>query len=337
MGNTQQLLVWGWRLPFMLGLGLFFYSLWAKKWLKTTETFSDLETSPYVHHNPIKYVCSHNRGILFKFILASALQHGSAYLIFVFLPSYLSSEVMRGRSVDAWIDSSAYSTNCINSIIFLPICVIIGYYADRIGTMGFLTLSSIAVIFSAPFLFYGLSISNSSTMNWFLQFLLVMACVPMWGCIYFWYINTLLPDPRTRVTVYGVAYNLGAAVFGGTASLIGTFFVASMGPINGMIMCGLWMSINAVICASTIGYIAFCGEHKRRDNVMESRFEIDRDAKVVNGKWFYTNNCKLDPIDEEFENESESELDSFSDSEFIHFTSSEEIDVQSKYSCDSDL
>ena len=40
-------------------------------------------------------------------------------------------------------------------------------------------------------------------------------------------IAKLLPDPRTRVTIYGVGYNLGAAVFGGTATLIGSSFVSS--------------------------------------------------------------------------------------------------------------
>merc|ERR1712228_159052 len=130
------------------------------------------------------------------------------------------------------------------------------------------TLSSIAVIFSAPFLFYGLSISNSSTMNWFLQFLLVMACVPMWGCIYFWYINTLLPDPRTRVSVYGVGYNLGAAVFGGTASLIGTSLVSSMGPINGMIWSVIWMSVMATMALERLRLLNFLKSHKEKKRIL---------------------------------------------------------------------
>eukprot|EP01084_Bolivina_argentea_P037079 68533_1 len=74
--TETQLYHWGWRVPFLFGIGLFIYSLWAKKWLKTTETFSHLETSPYIHRNPIKYVCSHNYGLLVKFVLASSLQHG---------------------------------------------------------------------------------------------------------------------------------------------------------------------------------------------------------------------------------------------------------------------
>ena len=312
-------------------------ALWAKKSLKTTETFSDLETSPYIHRNPIKYACSHNAGLLIQFVLASSLQHCSIYMLFVFLPSYLSSSELRGSSAEdgnQWIDENAYTINCINSILFLPFTVIVGYFVDKIGAMPFLCCSCFVITFVSPFLFYALALSESSIMNWFLQFVLVSACVPLWGCIYFWYISELLTDPRTRVTIYGVAYNLGAAVFGGTASLIGTSFVASMGPTNGMVLCGIWMSINAVVCISTVGYIQFCGSDQREKAamMMDCEYAIER-KYYQNEKWFMH---KLDPINEDQEDDSESTFDSYSDSEFIHFTSSEEFDVHSKYSCDCD-
>jgi len=179
-------------------------------------------------------------------------------MIFVFLPSYLSSDVMRGRIGDGFVDEYAYTINCINSIIFLPIVVLIGYYTDRVGTMPFISVSTFVIALLSPFLFYGLAMSTSSYMNWFLQFVLVLCCVPLWGCIFYWYINKLLPDPRTRVTIYGVGYNLGAAFFGGTASLIATTFVEETGAINGMILSGIWMSVMAVLCVGTVFYTEFC-------------------------------------------------------------------------------
>ena len=299
-------------------------ALWAKKWLKKTETFSHLETSPYIHRNPIKYVCSHNRGVLIKFILASSIQHGSAYMIFVFLPSYLSSEVMRGTMDDGFIDEYAYTINCINSILFLPVVVTIGYFTDYLGTMPFISVSTLATMCISPFLFYGLAMSTSSIMNWFLQFLLVMACVPVWGCIFYWYIKYLLPDPRTRVTIYGVGYNLGAAFFGGTASLIGTSFVEELGPVNGMVMSGAWMSIMAVLCIGTIGYIKYCemsGKEKTDypDSVTERKKAFGQGT--MNSTWYLR---KLDPIQEE--GSSDDDIASFT-SDDDRFNSSEENDI----------
>eukprot|EP01083_Nonionella_stella_P315030 1136816_1 len=292
--NEDQMTLWGWRIPFLLGIGLFLFSFCAKKWLKTTNTFSHLEDSPYVHHNPIRHVCSHNNALLLKFVFVSALQHGSGYLIFVFLPSYLSSSVLRGAE-DGWTDDNAYIINSINSVLFLPICVLVGYYADRIGTLPFICFSCGIVIFLAPFLFYGLAISTSSVMNWFLQFMLTMCCVPLWGCIFFWYISELLMDPRTRVTIYGVGYNAGAAVFGGTASLIGTALVSSFGSTYGMIASGLWMSILAML---TIGIVAFIVLRKAAtesgDTAMETK---SYEAEPFTSLWYL--NSKYKSLDEE--------------------------------------
>ena len=220
-------------------------------------------------------------------------------MIFVFLPSYLSSDVMRGE-LDGFTDDHAYSMNCINSILFLPICILVGYFVDRVGAMPFIAISSALVIFASPFLFYGLAISTSSTMNWFLQFLLVLSCVPIWGCIYYWYIKYLLPDPRTRVTIYGVGYNLGAAVFGGTASLIGTSFVSSMGPINGMIWSGIWMSIMAVLCIGTVVYVqVFEGQIETKALDSKGVNKYDGNNKGFTSKWYLNPEfAKLDTIQE---------------------------------------
>eukprot|EP00483_Globobulimina_turgida_P004984 UN04994 len=206
---------------------------------------------------------------------------------------------MRGRGTDGWIDDYAYTINCINSVLFLPICVVVGYFTDKLGTMPFLCVSAIIVTFVSPFLFYGLSISESSMMNWFLQFLLILSCVPIWGCIFFWYINTLLPDPRTRVTIYGVGYNLGAALFGGTASLIGTAFVSSMGSINGMIWSGVWMSIMAVLCIGCVSFIEFCEKQPNGPVSFQAKF-MGKSENAFNSTWYLNSKYKqLDTINEE--------------------------------------
>lgn len=195
-------------------------------------------------HNPIRDTCSRQRGAFLKFVLASSLQHGSAYMVFVFLPTYLSSDVMRGSADDGYTDSNAFIFNTINSIAYLPLCVGVGHFVDRYGAIPFLSVSALSITVMAPFVFYGFAVSTSSILNWALQFVLVVALCPMLGgTSYFWYIDSLLSDPRTRVTVYGVGYNLGAALFGGTATLIGTAMVTAMGPTDGMVWAGVWYVI----------------------------------------------------------------------------------------------
>merc|ERR1719445_2026475 len=175
---------WGWRIPFLLGIGLFIFSLIARRWLTATEAFTELEETESVsQRNPIKEVCAHSRLTLLKFVTASSLQHGSAYLIFVFVPTFLSSSVMRGASEDGWTDPNAFELNSVNSVVFLPLCVVIGYFADKIGAFPFLAVSATATALASPFVFYALAVSTSSWLNWALQFGLVLAMVPIWSTI----------------------------------------------------------------------------------------------------------------------------------------------------------
>lgn len=242
--------------------------------METTVTFTRLENSPYVHRNPIKYVCSHNSGTLMKFVFASSIQHGSAYMIFVFLPSYLENGDLR----PSFTNTYAYTINCINSVAYLPLILLVGYLTDitEKGALKFLMISNVAVIFLSPFVFYALSISKSYLTDWLLQFIMVAACVPMWGSIFFWYISELLPDPRTRVTIYGVGYNLGAAVFGGTASLIASSLVESAGSTAGMVLSGSWMSMMALMCLLCVGFIEFVEKPRK---ARERYYNIRRGGK----------------------------------------------------------
>lgn len=237
----------------------------SRKWLKTTETFAAVESAVQgVEHNPIKDTCSRQRGQFFKFVLASSLQHGAAYMVFVFIPTYLSSDVMRGNADDHFTDPNAFIFNTINSIAYLPMCVAVGYFVDKIGAIPFLSVSALSITVMAPFVFYGFAVSTSSILNWALQFVLVVALCPiLGGTSYFWYIDSLLPDPTTRVTVYGVGYNLGAALFGGTATLIGTAMVSSLGPTDGMVWSGVWLSILAILTVVMVGFVEFCEKSSR--------------------------------------------------------------------------
>ncbi len=45
--------------------------------------------------NPFKYALKHHKKTLLQFVFGGALQHGGYYLIFTFLPDYMSTSDMR--------------------------------------------------------------------------------------------------------------------------------------------------------------------------------------------------------------------------------------------------
>ena len=114
-------------------------------------------------------------------------------------------------------------------------------------------------------------------MDWLLQFILTCIYSLIHGCIYYWYISKLLIDPRTRVTLFGVGYNLGAACFGGTASLIGSAFVAGEGSETGIALLGVWLSVLAVVAFSIIFHVERSTRYRNGLN------ENEKDVSYLSG------------------------------------------------------
>ena len=254
--SESDLQSYGWRIPFWFGIGLIFVAIWGKKSMQESSTFVEMENHAQIKNNPLKYACNNHFDILLKFMFVSCLQHGSAYSTYVFLPSYLSSESMHG-----WSDHSAYAINAINNVISLPLVLLVGYFTDKAKYKAatFLFPGCILAFLFSPVLFWGFSQTQKGMtgiwMDWLLQFILTCIYSLIHGCIYYWYISKLLMDPRTRVTLFGVGYNLGAACFGGTASLIGSGFVAGKGSEIGTALLGVWLSVLAVVAFSIIFYV----------------------------------------------------------------------------------
>ena len=82
---------------------------------------------------------------------------------------------------------------------------------------------------------------------------------------------------RSKNKICGVGYNLGAACFGGTASLIGSGFVAGKGSEIGTALLGVWLSVLAVVAFSII----FCVGRKsgNRNGLNEN----ETDASCLSG------------------------------------------------------
>ena len=73
-----------------------------------------------------------------------------------------------------------------------------------------------------------------------------MACLLYWlaAATFHWEFTVLMPDPRDRVTIYGVGYNLAGVIFGGTANVFGSFLVTEFGMI--------------LLCCCAFVFVCFC-------------------------------------------------------------------------------
>ena len=118
-------------------------------------------------------------------------------------------------------------------------------------------------------------------------------------------------NSNTTITT-GVGYNLGAALFGGSASLIGASMVSSMGPVNGMVWSGIWMTIMALMCITTAGYIEFWEKRYAQkmttyNNALKSKSMQKYQQNQFTSTWYL--NSKYNQLDTIMETNCEQESD----------------------------
>lgn len=88
----------------------------------------------------------------------------------------------------------------------------------------------------------------------------------------------LLFDPKTRVRIFGVAYNIGAVLFAGTAPLLGDAFIDIGGIQIGSILIGGWTSLLALTSLIWYYYAETIGKEKWREHL---RLEQDVDSQIM--------------------------------------------------------
>ena len=107
------------------------------------------------------------------------------------------------------------------------------------------------------------------------------------GVVFFWYIDALLVDPKTRTRIFGVAYNIGAVFFSGTGPLLGSEFIKEFGTTAGSVLIGMWLSLLALNSLIWYCYAEKIGRAKWIEDLeleeeAESQLEEEREMLTAN-------------------------------------------------------
>ena len=223
--------------------------------MQQSPRFVESQSDAKTDLNPIRHALQRNGKDIAKLTFGAALQHGGGYLLATFLADYLASSQMRG-----WADKYAYMITCLNLLLSVPTVIWVGHNVDMLGARRFVFGAPLMMLCLAPIVFYGLALSRSTGLDFVYQFMLCQILSVLFGSCFYWYTFSLLKDDKTRVCVYSIGYNLGAAMFSGTAVLIAALCVDISGGIYGMIWAGCWLSFLSLCTFITVIYVEYC-EH----------------------------------------------------------------------------
>ncbi|MDG1436686.1 MAG: MFS transporter [Rickettsiaceae bacterium] len=208
--STEDLMSWGWRIPFITGLFIGMIGLYIRSHLAESPIYIAAKEQGLLSRTPF-------RETLFEYwretLLAIIIYINVCapfYTITVFIRSYM---ITLGYS--EYHEGVVYGLILFTMTIFLPISA---YVSDKIGRKPVLLASSIALVVSIYPAFLALN-----TMNYTLAILSQVVFAAIIGC-YMGPIPTVLVElfpTRVRFTGVALSYNLSVAVFGGTIPMIG--------------------------------------------------------------------------------------------------------------------
>ena len=229
---------WGWRIPFIIGIVIYFVGTYVKNHTSETPLFEDAKARGEVLTSPLKTVFKHYSFDMIISILINMTGSIIFYFAAVYLVSYL--KVVRGFS---YSNVTYLMNSCYATMIFITLFA--GWISDKIGRRKIFLLNLICIIITMPFLLEMMENGDFITASIALVLIATMAA---------FYIG---PEPAlqaefyptaVRNTAISVSYNTATSVFGGTTPYIIESLIQHTGTITS--------SVYYIVISAIIGIIA---------------------------------------------------------------------------------
>lgn len=210
---------WAWRIPFIISVVLIFLGLWIRKELDETPSFKKVIESGRVQKNPLWATLRQHWAEVLIAIAVKAIETAPFYIFVTFMVSYSKEQL--GYTSSAVL--LAIMIGALVSSLFIPVC---GALSDRYGRVRVYTVGVFALLaVSAPyFLLAQLSVFGLIVAS-------VLAVGISWSLITAT-LGTMMSElfsAEVRYTGITLGYQIGAAIFSGTAPIIAVFLVNEAG------------------------------------------------------------------------------------------------------------
>ena len=227
----EKMLVWGWRVPLLLGCVIIPFLFWLRHSLQETDEFIARKHRPST--SEILRSLTANWRIVVVGIMMVTMTTVSFYMITAYTPTFGNS-VLHLANLDSLI-----VTLCVgaSNLFWLPV---MGALSDRIGRRPLLFVFTILMLVTAypvmVWLVGGPSFTRLLTVELWLSFIF-----GSYNGAMVVFLTEIMPiDVRT--SGFSLAYSLATAVFGGFTPAISTYLIHLTG--NRAIP-GLWLSFAA--------------------------------------------------------------------------------------------
>jgi MFS transporter, MHS family, proline/betaine transporter len=261
--TSEQIVAWGWRIPFLFGLLILPAGLFLRRTLHESASFEaevqrrTTATGSEPARSPVVEVFTHHKTQLLVGMGVSVLWAVVVYVLIVFVPTYV-------QSAFGFTPRQAFGASLVANVAMVTGCVIFGRLSDRIGRRTMLLISAAVIFVCILPLFMALQ-AYPSTATLIAVMTAFCVLVASFAGVAPAAISEIFPT-GVRSIGTSIVYNGAFTLFGGFAPAILTWLTHRPG---GSVFAPAWYVMLAAVAAAIS--IPFLGARTQPISVLTSR------------------------------------------------------------------
>jgi MHS family proline/betaine transporter-like MFS transporter len=238
--DKEQMIAWGWRIPFILGFLLAPIGLYLRSRVAESPAYNRTVQQRQVATAPVRDAVTIYRGPVLAAFGLSVIGTVGNYTFNIFMPSFASASL--GIAAD-----TAYFSTTVAAVILTILTPVTGWLSDKIGRKPILLTSALGYLVLSYPLFLLVTETKSGVGLMLTQgisaVMLAMYAGPLCAVL-----SELFPT-KVRFTALSIGYGLAVTIFGGFAPFIATFLIQRTGS---QVSPAAFLIFGAIISAATL-------------------------------------------------------------------------------------
>lgn len=217
--SEQDLAVWGWRIPFLIGGGLALLVWVARSSMQESPEFSQKQQANSLSKSPLKDTIKYHKVGIFRSFMISALGSITYYVGITYVPIFLKDTGQHSEQVALYLSTLA-------AVAVIVITPFVGLLSDKVGRRPVLIGLAIASVILPALLFFWMA---NGSVNQALFGAVLLACLA--GGVSAVGASATAEQFPTEGRLSGLALGttMATAIFGGFTPLIAQYFIDMTG------------------------------------------------------------------------------------------------------------